>query len=140
LSAGRSKATVLHAHRFPSSADTAARTFAAAAVRLAAIKADVVANLNDGNLNATTVATRNGVTVRYLHKLFENEGLTYSKFVLGQRLGRAYAILRNPLHARRGISTIAFDLGFNDLSYFNRAFRRRYNATPSDARNGTGRT
>ncbi|RVC16943.1 AraC family transcriptional regulator, partial [Mesorhizobium sp. M7A.F.Ca.AU.002.02.1.1] len=24
--------------------------------------------------------------------------------------------------------------GFNDLSYFNRAFRRRYGATPSDVR------
>jgi AraC-like DNA-binding protein len=109
------------------------------AVRLAAIKTDIIANLQEADLNATMVATRNGVTVRYLHKLFENQGLTYSKFVLGQRLERAYATLRNPLHTRRGISTIAFDLGFNDLSYFNRAFRRRYDATPSDVRNGIGR-
>ena len=105
------------------------------AVRLAAIKADIVANLDDGNLNATMVATRNRVTVRYLHKLFESEGITYSEFVLGQRLARAYHNLRNPLHSRRAISTIAFELGFNDLSYFNRVFRRRYNATPSDVRN-----
>ncbi len=127
------------------------------AVRLAAIKADIVANLDDGNLNATMVSTRSGVTVRYLHKLFESEGITYSEFVLGQRLTRAYGILKNPLHARRAISTMAFELGFNplharraistmafelgfnDLSYFNRAFRRRYNATPSDVRNGAGR-
>jgi hypothetical protein len=33
-----SKATVLHPHRFPTAADIAARTFAAAAIRLAAIK------------------------------------------------------------------------------------------------------
>lgn len=123
----------------PSDGEALAACGSVRAVRLAAIKADIVANLHEADLNATMVATRNGVTVRYLHKLFENEGLTYSKFVLGQRLGRAYAILRNPLHARRGISTIAFELGFNDLSYFNRAFRRRYNATPSDVRNGTGR-
>ena len=76
------------------------------------------------------------MTVRYLHKLFQSEGITYSEFVLGQRLARAYAILRNPLQSHRGISTIAFELGFNDLSYFNRAFRRRYGATPSDVRNG----
>ena len=62
------------------------------AVRLAAIKTDIVTNLHEADLNATMVATRNGVTVRYLHKLFENEGLTYSKFVLGRRLERAYAI------------------------------------------------
>jgi AraC-like DNA-binding protein len=109
------------------------------AVRLAAIKADVVANLQDGNLSAPMVAARNRVTVRYLHKLFENESITYSKFVLDQRLARAYGILRNHLHSRRAIGTIAFELGFNDLSYFNRAFRRRYNATPSDVRDGRER-
>jgi AraC-like DNA-binding protein len=109
---------------------------AVGAVRLAAIKADIVANLDESKLNPTMVATHNGVTVRYLHKLFESEGVTYSEFVLGQRLARAYQILRSPLHSRRAISTIAFELGFNDLSYFNRAFRRRYNATPSEIRNG----
>jgi AraC-like DNA-binding protein len=108
------------------------------AVRLAAIKADIVANLDDGNLNATVVATRNRVTLRYLHKLFESDGITYSEFVLEQRLTRAYCLLRNPLHSRRAISTIAFELGFNDLSYFNRTFRRRYNATPSEIRDGAG--
>ncbi len=108
------------------------------AVRLAAIKADIVANLADGNLAATMVAARNRVTVRYLHKLFEREGLTYSEFVLGQRLARAFRILTNPLHSRRAISTIAFELGFNDLSYFNRSFRRHYNATPSEIRDSAG--
>jgi AraC-like DNA-binding protein len=108
------------------------------AVRLAAIKADIIANLHDGNLNATTVAVRNRVTVRYLHKLFESEGVTYSEFVLGQRLARSFAILRSPLHSRRAISTIAYEIGFNDLSYFNRSFRRRYDATPSEIRNDTG--
>jgi AraC-like DNA-binding protein len=115
-------------------AEARAESRTVGAVRLAAIKADVVANLNDGNLNATTVATRNGVTVRYLHKLFHTEGITYSDFVLGQRLARAYGVLRSPLHSRRAISSIAFELGFNDLSYFNRTFRRRFNATPSDIR------
>jgi AraC-like DNA-binding protein len=34
----------------------------------------------------------------------------------------------------RRISEIAFDCGFNDLSYFNRCFRRRFGLTPSAAR------
>lgn len=105
-------------------------------VRLAAIKADILANIHDGDLNATMVATRHRLTVRYLHKLFESEGITYSEFVLGQRLARAYCLLTNPLHSGRAISTIAFELGFNDLSYFNRTFRRRYSATPSEIRGG----
>lgn len=105
-------------------------------VRLAAIKADIVANLGDGDLNATIVATRHRMTVRYLHKLFQADGITYSEFVLGQRLARAHGMLKSPLQARRAIATIALDVGFNDLSYFNRAFRRRYDATPSDVRHG----
>ena len=32
------------------------------------------------------------------------------------------------------ISTIAFDVGFGDLSYFNNSFRRRFGDTPSDVR------
>ena len=74
------------------------------------------------------------MTVRYLHKLFEKEGISYSEFVIAERLACAYRILINPLHMCRAIGTIAFEVGFNDLSYFNRAFRRRYNATPSDVR------
>jgi AraC-like DNA-binding protein len=34
----------------------------------------------------------------------------------------------------RSISALAFDVGLGDLSYFNREFKRRYNATPSDVR------
>src|SRR5260370_1157539 len=56
--------------------NTLVETSSVSAVRLAAIKADIVADLNDGDLNVTMVASRNRVTVRYLHKLFESEGIT----------------------------------------------------------------
>jgi AraC-like DNA-binding protein len=42
--------------------------------------------------------------------------------------------LRNPQFSARSISLIAYDVGFGDLSYFNRVFRRRYGVTPSDIR------
>jgi len=35
----------------------------------------------------------------------------------------------------RSITSIAYEAGFGDLSYFNRALRRHYNATLSDIRN-----
>ena len=38
--------------------------------------------------------------------------------------------------AERSIISVALDAGFQDLSYFNRTFRRRYGATPSDVRAG----
>jgi AraC-like DNA-binding protein len=80
------------------------------------------------------------VTPRYIHRLFENEGLTFSSFVLGQRLSRAHRILSDPHLADRNISSVAFDVGFGDLSYFNRAFRRCYAATPTEIRHSAMRT
>jgi AraC-like DNA-binding protein len=37
-------------------------------------------------------------------------------------------------HREGRISDIAFACGFNDLSYFNRCFRRRFGLTPTAAR------
>jgi AraC-like DNA-binding protein len=42
-------------------------------------------------------------------------------------------------YADRSISAVAFEAGFGDLSYFNRTFRRRFGATPSDVRQGMWR-
>jgi AraC-like DNA-binding protein len=105
-----------------------------AAARLRSIMSDIIANLGDGDLSVATVARRHRVSTRYVHKLFENEGLTFSSYVLGQRLSRAHRILSDPRRVDRNISSVAFDVGFGDLSYFNRAFRRHYAATPTDVR------
>ncbi len=111
----------------------------ARAARLAAIKADICRNLGDCELSVAVVAARNGVTPRYVHKLFETEGLTFSQFVLERRLAAARRLLTDPRQAYRSITSVAFDVGFADLSYFNRTFRRRYAATPTEARSeGTG--
>ena len=111
-----------------------------AAARLRSIMTDINANLGDGDLSVVEVARRHRVTPRYIHKLFENEGLTFSAFVLGQRLARAHRILSDPRLADRNISSVAFGVGFGDLSYFNRAFRRRFAATPTEIRQETIRT
>jgi AraC-like DNA-binding protein len=105
-----------------------------AAARLRAIMTDIRAHLDDGELSVAGVAQRQRVTPRYVHKLFENEGLTFSSFVLGQRLARAHRILSDPRLADRTVGSVAFDVGFGDLSYFNRTFRRRYGAAPGEIR------
>jgi uncharacterized membrane protein YkvA (DUF1232 family)/AraC-like DNA-binding protein len=102
------------------------------AVRLKAIKADILENLGD-ELTVTAVALRQGITSRYIHMLFEMEGVTFSKFVLGQRLMRAHGMISDP-RTDLNIATVAFAAGFGDLSYFNRTFRRRFGATPSELR------
>jgi len=109
------------------------------AARLRAIMADITANLDDCDLKVADVAQRQRVTTRYVHKLFEREGLTFSAFLLDRRLSRAHRFLSEPRLADLKISSVAFDVGFGDLSYFNRVFRRRYGATPSEIRQAAKR-
>jgi AraC-like DNA-binding protein len=105
-----------------------------AATRLRAIKADIVENICSRELTIVSIAGRHQVTPRYVRKLFEGEGVTFSEFVLAQRLARARRLLADARHDAETISAIAFACGFGDLSYFNRVFRRQYGATPTDVR------
>jgi AraC-like DNA-binding protein len=102
--------------------------------RLRAIKADIEQNLSAEGLSAASLARRHRVTPRYIHKLFEAEGVTLSQFVLRRRLARVHGTLADPRYAGSTIGAIAFEAGFGDLSTFNRAFRRQFGATPSDIR------
>jgi len=77
---------------------------------------------------------RHRVTPRYIQRLFEHDSTSLTQFVLYERLARAHRLLGSARDARRTISEIAFAVGFGDLSYFNRSFRRRYGMTPSDVR------
>jgi len=109
------------------------------AARLAAIKAKVMAKLDHRDLSADTVGKSQGFTAGYVRKLFGGEGTSFTDFVLEQRLARAHRMLSDPRFADRTISAVAFEVGFNDLSYFNRTFRRRFGETPSDARENARR-
>jgi AraC-like DNA-binding protein len=105
-----------------------------AAARFEAIKADILAQLGDGGLTLPAIAQRHRASARYVQVLFERNGTTFSEFVLEQRLLRAARFLRDPLQRTRKVSDIAHLTGFNDVSYFHRAFRRRFGMTPSDMR------
>jgi AraC-like DNA-binding protein len=103
-------------------------------VRRAAIIREIEAAITDPAIDASTVAARLGITARYVHHLLEPTGRTFSEHLLDRRLARAVELLRDPSHEIRGIADIAFEVGFKDLSYFNRMFRRRYGGTPTDVR------
>jgi AraC-like DNA-binding protein len=103
--------------------------------RLRAIKADIAEKLADRDgLSVNQLAARQRVSPRYVQMLFEHEGTTFSQYVISQRLARAHQMLTDPRFADWSITSVAFDVGFGDLSYFNRAFRRSYGGTPSEIR------
>src|SRR5262249_40918938 len=104
------------------------------AARLRAIKQDIAIGLDQPDLSVATIAARHRIKPRWVQRLFESEGTTFTEYVLAQRLARAHRLLTDPLHAHHKVSAIALDTGFGDLSYFNRAFRRRYGVTPSELR------
>jgi AraC-like DNA-binding protein len=108
----------------------------ARAARLHAIKADIVDNISRSDLSVTTVATRHRLPVRYVQRLFETEGISFTQFVLEQRLARARQILIDPRLAHYKMSMVAIEAGFSNMSYFYETFRRRYGASPSDVRAG----
>ena len=101
---------------------------------LAALLEHVEGRLGDPGLSVGAVAAHFGISKRYLHKLFEPTGETFSRHVLQRRLERAAADLAAPEQARWPIAEIAFRNGFSDLSYFNRRFKARFGATPRDIR------
>lgn len=104
------------------------------AARLVAIKDQIAREFGRQDFSIDAVARAQDVTPRYVQKLFEAEGSTFTRFLLGHRLDAAHAALCQPEPAERSISAIAFDAGFGDLSYFNRCFRQRFGMTPSKAR------
>jgi transcriptional regulator GlxA family with amidase domain len=101
------------------------------AARLKAIKADFVAN---PSLSVAELAARQRVTTRYVQMLFEEDRETFTDYAMEQRLASAYRMLRDERFPDLTIGAIAFQAGFGDLSHFNRSFRRRFGATPSEIR------
>ncbi|MGL9620527.1 helix-turn-helix transcriptional regulator [Bradyrhizobium sp. U531] len=117
-----------------------ARARGLAAARLETLKSDILARLDSPALSLTGLSAAHRISPRTVQLLFEQAGITYSGFVLEQRLLRADRLLRNPAMRLRKIIEIAHLAGFHDVSYFHRAFRRRFGQTPDDVRRLSGET
>jgi len=104
------------------------------AARLHAIKQDIARNLDRADLSVGALAACHGCTPRFIQRLFETDGTTFTEYVLDQRLAHAHRALSDPSRWAEKISAVALDSGFGDVSYFNRMFRRRFGAAPSDVR------
>jgi AraC-like DNA-binding protein len=111
-----------------------ARQRGAKAARLAAIRSDILRTLGRSDLSTELIAARHGISPRYVRKLFEEDGSSFSAFVLGERVVKAHRMLIDRRYGHLNIAQIAHESGFGDISYFNRAFRRHFGATPSDFR------
>jgi AraC-like DNA-binding protein len=108
------------------------------AARLSAIKSDILNNLGQHSLSIHGIASRHGVSVRYIHRLFAVDSMSFDRFVLLQRLSAVHRMLNDERSASRTIGAIAFEMGFGNLPHFERAFKRHYRMKPSDVRKAAG--
>ena len=99
-------------------------------MRLKSVLMILERRFTEPDFSAQKLAAAAGLSERYVNELLHEAGASFT-LRLNERLRKAAGLLA---HAERRISDIAFDCGFNDLSYFNRCFRRRFGLTPSTAR------
>ena len=90
--------------------------------------------LDDPDLTPARVAQAEGISERYLQKLFEGVDDNFTHYVRERRLQRAWADLSNPAESHRSISEIAYRYGFGDSAHFSRAFRHRFGLAPREFR------
>jgi AraC-like DNA-binding protein len=75
--------------------------------------------------------------VRYLHKLFEPEGVSVSEWIRNKRLDHCQRDLLNPALADQTIVTIAARWGLTNGAQFSRLFRATYGCSPREHRSRT---
>ena len=110
----------------------AARRGGLRAIRLEAVLMILEKRFTEPDFSAQKLAAAAGLSERYVNELLYEAGASFTMRLNELRLRKAAELLTRGGESR--ISDIAFDCGFNDLSYFNRCFRRRFGLTPSAAR------
>lgn len=98
--------------------------------RLMSVQQWIETHLADTNLSLEKVSAANGMSLRYLHVLFESCDMSASEWIWNRRLQRAYDSLARG--DGRSITSIAFDHGFNSSAHFSTMFRRKYGVSPRD--------
>jgi AraC family transcriptional regulator, positive regulator of tynA and feaB len=90
------------------------------------------AGFADPDFGPAQVAAQARISLRYLHKLFMERGLTCREFIYSRRLDHAANLLRRraSLATEQPLSDIAYACGFSDYAHFSRKFRHRYGQSP----------
>lgn len=84
------------------------------------------------HLSLTAVAAASGASIYHFCKVFHAiTGLKFTDYVSRVRIEEARTQLLNP---SRRVSEVAYDVGFQSLTQFNRTFRRVFGESPSDFR------
>jgi len=111
---------------------------AVVAARHSAVLDHISAHFQDPGLCLEIVARCQGISPRYLQHLMTSSGSSFTGCVNELRLQRAFKLLTEPHTSTQRICDIALEVGFSDVSHFNRLFRARFGDSPRGVR-GAGR-
>lgn len=89
------------------------------------IKNIILKNIGNLELNIHDIAEHFKISSRYLSKLFQQEELTFVRFVLESRLKHSYRMLKSHMY-QQSIKEITYQTGFQDMSYFIWEFKKYY--------------
>lgn len=98
------------------------------------IGAFVQRHLHDPQMSPGSIAAAHHISVRYLHRIFNDHDTTVSAWIRRQRLERARRDLADPAMGFVPIHRIAARWGFTDHASFTRAFRAAYDLPPKHYR------
>ncbi|MFI1253718.1 helix-turn-helix domain-containing protein [Streptomyces netropsis] len=100
----------------------------------------IIENLDDPDLSPDSIARAHHISVRYLQRVFQEEGSTVTAFIKQHRLDQCRHDLADPGLAGTAISSIGSRWGFAHPSDFSRAFRAYMGMTPREYRQAAART
>ena len=95
----------------------------------------IATNLADPNLSPCKIAQENGISWRYMRKIFNGENTTCSRQISSLRIEKIAEELKKQDGAKIKIGQIAFNWGFNNVSHFSRAFKEAKGVSPKAYRN-----
>ncbi|MYY86298.1 MULTISPECIES: helix-turn-helix domain-containing protein [unclassified Streptomyces] len=91
-------------------------------------------HLGDPDLSAEQIAAAHLISVRYLHRLFEAEGVTVGRLIQRQRVERCAGELARRGRSSPSIAVVAARWGFRSPAHFSRAFKSVYGHPPQQWR------
>jgi AraC-like DNA-binding protein len=101
---------------------------------LTSVQAFIQQHLARPDLSPATVAAGHHMSLRSLHQLFHDQGLTVAGWIRQRRLECCRRDLSDPALASRPVAAIAARWGFSSAADFSRAFRAAHGLPPSDYR------
>ncbi|EFL28305.1 AraC family transcriptional regulator [Streptomyces himastatinicus ATCC 53653] len=99
---------------------------------LARVHAFINKHLADSGLSPETIARHHGISVRYLHKLFQEHGTTVGRWIRQRRLEECRKELARGGRSSRTVAAVAQHWGFISPAHFSRVFRAAYGMSPRE--------